>query len=429
MTPAFSQIYSRVGDYHEGLALVQGYTKVNGYSKKYGYVNEYNKLVIPLKYEYAESFGNGRAVVGMGVKRGVINKKQVVVVPLIYDEIIHYHSYHNKDGYISGETSYFIVRKGSEWGVLNHSGKVLISLKDRGRIPKGDYLGFSEVIGGFRFLARLFDSNGRELLPDGCYVSNWAYDEWRSGLWRTDCGNYNMNTKTLETELTYGKTFSDGLVKVIDKSGHCGLMKYTTGEIVLPLVYDDILEIMNGMIKVVRGGDTIYMERNGGNEYKVKQEGWRVLVVTNGGKDGLVVEHSLEFIVDCIYDEIIELIPGVFRLSKDGKKGLMDLREYIYNYINYHSFQHADWLVSLSSPDLKSHIGFCAPLVYDYIKAVEIRNLDNALNYAFCCRKSGKWELYKFDNYGSLTLITESVFDNIPQEINVGNDNYWISDM
>lgn len=118
VTPAFSQIYSRVDSYSEGLALVSGYTSANGYSKKYGYVNEYNKLVIPLKYEYAESFERGTAVVGIGVKYGVIKKNGQVMVPIKYDGIARFRA---ADG-----TELFVVRDNRGLGCIDKNGKLII---------------------------------------------------------------------------------------------------------------------------------------------------------------------------------------------------------------------------------------------------------------------------------------------------------------
>ena len=379
VTPAFSQIYSRVGDYHDGLALVSGYTSANGYSKKYGYVNEYNKLVIPLKYEHAESFYSGTAVVGIGVKYGVINKNQAVVVPMIYDEIQH-------------RSSYYVVRKGREWGVLDHSGKVFIPLKDRGWAPTIDFFAFRSVIGGFRFIAQLYDSNGKALFPDGCFVANEVNDGV-DGLWNTSgCGCCNMNTGKLETGFRFSTRFSDGLAKVVDGDRRCGLMEAATGELLLPIEYDDILAANKERFKVVRNGITFFKDRNGGDEYMIKQECRGVYIVTKAGKDGLIDEDSMGILEDCIYDEIIEC-GGVLRVSKDGKMGLAT-RE------------------TRTSP-----FNISTPIEYDEIVSIPYQSREFGQRKMFCYRKDGKWAMgsgYKTEN--GFMPSTRFIFDDKPVE-------------
>ena len=61
----------------EGLALVIK-------SGKYGYINDKGKEVIPLEYEYADSFSDGCAVVKKGLKYGFIDKKGKEITPFIY---------------------------------------------------------------------------------------------------------------------------------------------------------------------------------------------------------------------------------------------------------------------------------------------------------------------------------------------------------
>lgn len=387
VTPAFSQIYERISNYHDGLALASGYTSTNGYSKKYGFVDEYNRLVIPLKYEYADDYYNKVAVVGMGVKRGVINTKGTLVVQMVYDNIEH-----------CGK--YLVVNKGEEWGVLDLSGKVVIPMKKRyysNSISTGYF--FKTIVGGFRFCEMLFDTNGKELLPEGCRIVNSINDP-EVGFWYTTCGCFNMNTQKFETELTITKNvFLKSFVKVCDKEKHCGLMKIATGEIILPTEYDNIVAVndIKKLIQVVKDGKTHYLNMDGSDAFEVKKECHDIFIITKDGKEGLLDAPTMEVLADCIYDEITVEVRSLYKLSKDGKQGLVDLYD-----LNNRRSRFSP------NEDLKSHVSFVVPMDYDEIAIV--RNV-------ICYRKDGKWAL------GELSCPkTGFIFDDIPVE----KSSFWL---
>jgi tetratricopeptide (TPR) repeat protein len=70
-------------EYKDGLARVQDYT-----TKKYGFVDKSNELIIDKIYKVALEFNDGYCIVGNGKgKRGVINKRGEVVIPLKFDNV------------------------------------------------------------------------------------------------------------------------------------------------------------------------------------------------------------------------------------------------------------------------------------------------------------------------------------------------------
>jgi hypothetical protein len=94
-------IYDDIGDYNEGLAIVsikdqlkekENYLDCDCYDRtakcKYGFIDETGKIVIPLIYDNAEDFINGKSVIKLNNKWGVINSKGKYIIPVIYDELI-----------------------------------------------------------------------------------------------------------------------------------------------------------------------------------------------------------------------------------------------------------------------------------------------------------------------------------------------------
>lgn len=81
-------------------------------NRKYGFINEYDKLVIPFTYDYADNFFNGRALVKLNGKYGFIDKNGTIIIPLEYDKAERF------DGYIAK------VEKGNQRYEINQYGKI-----------------------------------------------------------------------------------------------------------------------------------------------------------------------------------------------------------------------------------------------------------------------------------------------------------------
>ena len=69
------------------LSFSQNYTVIENAVGLKGYVNSQNETVIPCKYMVAGKFINNLAIVKLDDKFGVINSKDIVVIPFEYDFI------------------------------------------------------------------------------------------------------------------------------------------------------------------------------------------------------------------------------------------------------------------------------------------------------------------------------------------------------
>lgn len=111
-------IYKEVYQFKEGMALVKT-------EKSVGFINEKGVEIIPPngKYQWAESFSNGMAIIGTnneyGEKKtaGFINKSGTLLIPMIYQEARGF------------SENLAPVKKNDKWGYINKTGAVIIPFK------------------------------------------------------------------------------------------------------------------------------------------------------------------------------------------------------------------------------------------------------------------------------------------------------------
>lgn len=76
--------------------LTEGLRVLQDRNGKWGYADKNFRTVIPCKYEKAEEFSDGIAIIGLNGKVGLIDKNGNVLVPVIYDSLLPFKS----EGYI-----------------------------------------------------------------------------------------------------------------------------------------------------------------------------------------------------------------------------------------------------------------------------------------------------------------------------------------
>lgn len=323
---AAAQIYDRVGYYYDGLALVEGYTSANGWSKKYGYVNQYNKLVIPLKYEGAGNFCEGIAAVKIGLKYGYINTKGAAVTPLIYDEVYNFQEGFGKVG-INGK-----------YGCVNKSGKLVIPCK-YDEIRLRDDMFYTEADGK----EYIFDKNGRNIVPQGynfvCYINK---DNNGNTIWCVEkngkYGAVDFSSKMV-VECKYDKVGWAGdcgiSLKLGDKYG-CMLIK---NKKMIPFEYDEIegesYDDGSCHIKAWKGKYFTYYDSNGERElpglYRTVKYYEQIVQNENGkcgylGKFSKINEVSFEYDTLIYYREsnnFYKINKDMYYAKKDGKWGFV----------------------------------------------------------------------------------------------------------
>jgi hypothetical protein len=114
---------------------------------KYGYVDERYDLVIPMKYDMAHPFQNGRALVSKNIHMGIINPEGEEIIPCAYRAIRAF-----KEGFYAAYLS------GKGWGYLNWEGDVIISHQYRDAYPFSE--GLAAVENQQRFWG-FIDSQGK----------------------------------------------------------------------------------------------------------------------------------------------------------------------------------------------------------------------------------------------------------------------------
>ncbi|MDF2789940.1 MAG: repeat-containing protein [Neobacillus sp.] len=119
-----SKAYSFIGDYKEGRAVAAN-TNENG-EYLYGYLNKRGNEVIPLSYENASDFQDGKALVKM--------KDGNYALINLNGKVLYSYSYPFVDDYGEGMLAFRKSNDG-KWGYMDESGKVLIEPQFMGTQP------------------------------------------------------------------------------------------------------------------------------------------------------------------------------------------------------------------------------------------------------------------------------------------------------
>lgn len=117
ITKYFSPIKLENQNYHMVYDFSEGLAQVNDLKGKYGFIDINGKEVITPKYEFAESFSEGLAIVQINDKYGFIDKTGKEVIPIKYDYASSF-----KEGLC-------VARIGDKVGFIDKTGKEVIPFK------------------------------------------------------------------------------------------------------------------------------------------------------------------------------------------------------------------------------------------------------------------------------------------------------------
>ena len=316
--------FRSIGPFKDGLAKVS--KGPGGFDDKWGYINTDGKIVVPLKYEEAKDFSNGRALVTINNKNGFIDTKGKLIVPLKWNYASSFSEglaiVGNFDFYCAIDTTGKIVvplkfkhlydfHEGiasfedtkENWGFIDKTGKPIIDLVD-----KYACYGCGEFSEGLMLMQKKHPNSKRGFLSkDGTEAINFIYDE--------------------------ASPFSEGLACVAINKKYGFINK--EGKVVIPLEYDLAYPFRNGLATVKLQESYGVNERYGiidknGNivaplRYKfIYRFSEGVAGFTRDGKNGFINESGKE-IIPPKYDEAHAAKNGLIAVSLGGSWGYIDL--------------------------------------------------------------------------------------------------------
>ncbi|WP_276355692.1 WG repeat-containing protein [Cohnella caldifontis] len=328
--------YDYIGDFHDGLALVQKTRSdkrirrtVDGVTIDYpdslaGYIDETGKLVIPLQYDMnSGDFESGLAAVAKAGKWGVIDKKGKTVIPFQYDSVTR--------KYGEGTASrYFAVSKNRKHGAIDSQGKTVVPLKyDTAIVTSGDVLIYGMMRKNIVKFSMAKEAN---LIRDA-----------KGNYHESDRGAIDLRTGKSLAPAQYDTIMEmrSGLLSVC-KSNKCGVMN-RSGKIVLPVKYTYISDLplsFGGNFYIVYASDKLGTFNptvsNSGNIPLYEYSGMAPLfsfaedsreglfrAVNKNKKVGVITDKGKE-IVKAKYDEIGDFSEGFAAVKLNGKYGFID---------------------------------------------------------------------------------------------------------
>ena len=203
-------------DFHEGLVAVANARKSRCFYESYwGFIDKTGKIVVPTIYKKVGDFSEGLAlVVNKNKKYGFIDKTGKVVIPCEYDNAWDFHE------------GLAMIEKNDKIGFIDKTGKIIIPCDyyESIWITYGCYDGLVRIRENSRFY--YFDKTGKNVLT----------------------------IKNRTREYNWGDHFHEGLAMVAHlgdegENRRCGFID-KTGEVVIPLEYDNTLEFHEGLVAV-----------------------------------------------------------------------------------------------------------------------------------------------------------------------------------
>lgn len=315
--------YDAVGDFHDGLAQVSK-------GEKIGFIDKMGNEVIPCIYDFMEetdcSFHEGLAFVRQGDNCYFINKEGKKAFDFKYDAANHF------------SEGLAIVWKDGKTGYIDTKGNEVIALSD-----KYAYYDFSEGLaavgkdGKYGFI----DKSGNLVIPInyddiGEMDSEPYFHEGLSAVCKNEKYGYidKSGKEVIPFKYTYAHDFSEGLavVKQNDKWGFID----KNGSIVIPCVFDEPAVFSEGYAAVSKDGKYYIIDKNG-------KEVFSLSAYTTGYGDAIFhegfapvfrkiedshvcgfVDTSGKEVIPCVYTNWPSFSEGLAVVEKDGVYGFVD---------------------------------------------------------------------------------------------------------
>lgn len=318
-------IYLFAGDFNEGLAPVLTV------SNEYFYINTSGERTIRRKYEYAEGFYNGLAIVGKKIehkmKYGVINKKGEILVPFVYDRIGPFREglawviKDSKAGYINTSgtlvvpaeyvpipnsiyppdftNGYVVLKKDKKCGMFDRKGKLVIPFNYISVYnPSEGLVSVNDGTSSF-----YLDTNGRQALPykydhAGSFYKGVAVVAIRDAQFAGGDKYYLIDREGKKISENYSFLGYKGNAPIFacDSTGkHYGFLD-TSGKVVLPFIYDRAYYFEYGIAEVVLNGEKGIIDKNGKFTRIPSDKNIQLKMLSNG-----LIKSALDGKI-CFYD-------------------------------------------------------------------------------------------------------------------------------
>lgn len=302
--------YDASSAFHEGLAAVKR-------NNKWGYINTKGEEVIPLIYDYAESFSDGLAKFGIygGEGRvGYINSKGKEVI------IRNGNSGSFHEGLASVSQDVFA------WGFINTKGEEIVPC---------DYYKVEDFSNGFAKVCKFnngygfVNTKGEEVVP--CkYNQAWNFSDGFAAV--VDGIKYGfVNTQGEEVVPCAYKNFlsgfSEGLAAMSSFEHGCGYVN-TKGEEVIPFIYDYAFGFSEGLASVNQNGQWGYINTKGEEVIPLIYEradnfSEGLAVVKQNGRWGYINKQG-NVMIPCRYDSACGFSNGLAKVLCNNRWGLIN---------------------------------------------------------------------------------------------------------
>lgn len=285
--------YDRAFPFSENFALVAN-GKTNdekSFTGKYGFIDKSGREIIPLQYDYAESFSDGLAKVGKldGLSNkmlyGFINSRGDEIIPLIYEDA---RSFYDKLA---------VVKWQGKWGAVSEKGELQKPFKYESLSEFSDGLAAFQMNGKFGFI----NKSGQEIIP-AIYDLAGKFSDGNAPVKKDGKAFFidKQGKEIFNFKYESASNFSEGLA-FVKQNGKSGFI-IEDGTEVIHFQYDDeSTEFSEGLAKVKQNGKFGFIDKGGKIAIPFKYssaerlEGNVALVKTENGKEFYVGYDGTEF--------------------------------------------------------------------------------------------------------------------------------------
>jgi serine/threonine protein kinase len=247
--------YDRAFPFSENFALVaNGKTNVDkSFTGKYGFIDKSGREIIPIQYDYAESFSDGLAKVGKldnssnKMFYGFINSRGDEMIPLIYEDARSF------------SDSLAVVKWQGKWGAINDKGTPQIPLKYESLAEFSEDLAAFQMNDKFGFI----NKSGEEIIP-AIYDFAGKYADGNAPV-KKDGKAFFIDKKGKEIfsfKYDAASNFSEGLA-FVKQNGKSGFIIKDGTEAIHFQYENDFSEFSEGLAGVRQNGKFGFIDKGG----------------------------------------------------------------------------------------------------------------------------------------------------------------------